>query len=104
MANKKPQRSWNYLERDPHQSVSEIIMNDNPIQSNLPEFGQSSMTSERLYQHPVPTVKPHWFSNFSALLLLVVLFGGLALMFVHQADKEAAYQAEAIARALEDKR
>lgn len=79
-------------------------MNDNPIQSNLPEFGQSSMTSERLYQHPVPTVKPHWFSNFSALLLLVVLFGGLALMFVHQADKEAAYQAEAIARALEDKR
>lgn len=79
-------------------------MNDNPIQSNLPEFGQSSMTSERLYQHPIPTVKPHWFSNFSALLLLIVLFGGLALMFVHQADKEAAYQAEAIARALEDKR
>lgn len=79
-------------------------MNDNPIQSNLPEFGQSSMTSERLYQHPVPTVKPHWFSNFSALLLLIVLFGGLALMFVHQADKQAAYQAEAIARALEDKR
>jgi hypothetical protein len=79
-------------------------MKQNPIQSNLPEFGQSSMTSERLYQHPVPTVKPHWFSNFSALLLLIVLFGGLALMFVHQADKEAAYQAEAIARALEDKR
>lgn len=100
MANKKPQRSANYLERDPHQSVSEIIMNDNPIQSNLPEFGQSSMTSECLYQHPVPTVKPHWFSNLSALLLLIVLFGGLALMFVHQADKEAAYQAEAIAKAV----
>lgn len=79
-------------------------MKQNPIQSNLPEFGQSSMTSECLYQHPVPTVKPHWFSNLSALLLLIVLFGGLALMFVHQADKEAAYQAEAIAKALEDKR
>ena len=104
MANKNPSVDGNYLERDPHQSVSEIIMNDNPIQSNLPEFGQSSMTSERLYQHPVPTVKPHWFSNFSALLLLIVLFGGLALMFVHQADKEAAYQAEAIAKALENKR
>lgn len=79
-------------------------MKQNPIQSKLPEFDQSSMTSECLYQHPVPTVKPHWFSNLSALLLLIVLFGGLALMFVHQADKEAAYQAEAIAKALEDKR
>lgn len=75
-------------------------MKQNPIQSNLPEFGQSSMTSERLYQHPVPAPKPHWLSNFSALLVIICLFGGLAFMFVHQADKQAAYQAEAIAKAV----
>ena len=74
-------------------------MNKNPIQSNLPEFKPLRMTSEKLYQHPVPTPKPHWLSNFSAVLLLAILFSGLALMFVHQADKEATYQAEAIAKA-----
>lgn len=75
-------------------------MNKNPIQSNLPEFGQSSMTSERLRQHPVPTPKPHWLSSFSALLLLISIFIGLAAMFTYAADKEAAYQAEAIAKAV----
>ncbi len=79
-------------------------MKQNPIQSNLPEFGQSSMTSKRLRQHPVPTPKPHWLSNFSALVLLVSILSGLALMFIHASDKEAAYQAEAIAKALENKR
>jgi len=75
-------------------------MKQNPIQSKLPEFGQSSMTSECLYQHPVPTPKPHWLSNFSVLILLVSIISGLALMFIHAADKEAAYQAEAIAKAV----
>lgn len=78
----------------------EIIMKQNPIQSNLPEFKPSSMTSEKLYQHPVPTPKPHWLSNFSALLLLITIFIGLAAMFTYAADKEAAYQAEAIAKAV----
>jgi quinol-cytochrome oxidoreductase complex cytochrome b subunit len=80
--------------------VSEIIMNKNPIQSNLPEFKPSSMTSERLHQHPVPSPKPHWLSNFSALLLLISIFIGLAAMFTYAADREAAYQAEAIAKAV----
>ena len=75
-------------------------MNKNPIQSNLPEFGQSSMTSERLYQHPLPAPKPHWLRNFSALLLLISIFIGLAAMFTYAADQEAAYQAEAIANAV----
>ena len=75
-------------------------MKQNPIQSNLPEFKPSSMTSERLHQHPVPTPKPHWLSNFSALLLLMSIFIGLAAMFIHAADREAAYQAEAIVKAL----
>lgn len=75
-------------------------MNKNPIQSNLPEFNASRMTSECLYQHPVPAPKPHWLSNFSALLLLMSIFIGLAAMFIHAADREAAYQAEAIVKAL----
>ena len=75
-------------------------MNKKPIQSNLPEFKPSSMTSEKLYQHPVPTPKPHWLSNFSALLILVSIFIGLAAMFTYAADREAAYQAEAIAKAV----
>lgn len=78
----------------------EIIMKQNPIQSNLPEFKPSSMTSEKLYQHPVPTPKPHWLSNFSALLLLITIFIGLAAMFTYAADQEATYQAEAIAKAV----
>lgn len=78
----------------------EIIMKQNPIQSNLPEFKQSSMTSEKLYQHPVPTPKPHWLSNFSALLFLISILIGLAAMFTYAADQEAAYQAEAIAKAV----
>jgi len=81
-------------------TVSEIIMNKNPIQSNLPEFNASPMTSEKLYQHPVPSPKPHWLSNFSALLLLIFIFIGLAAMFTYAADQEAAYQAEAIAKAV----
>jgi len=83
-----------------HPTVSEIIMNKNPIQSNLPEFNASSMTSECLYQHPVPAPKPHWLSNFSALVVLISIFIGLAAMFTYAADKEAAYQAEAIAKAV----
>lgn len=75
-------------------------MNKNPIQSNLPEFNASPMTSEKLYQHPVPSPKPHWLSNFSALLLLISIFIGLAAMFTYAADQEAAYQAEAIVKAV----
>ncbi|ENW86491.1 hypothetical protein F906_01546 [Acinetobacter pseudolwoffii] len=75
-------------------------MNKNPIQSNLPEFNASRMTSECLYQHPEPASKPHWLSNFSAFLLLISIFLGLAAMFTYAADKEAAYQAEAIAKAV----
>ena len=76
-------------------------MNKNPIQSNLPEFNTSSMTSERLYQHPVKTNKlTNIASNIASIALIVILFGGLALMFVHQADQTAADQVEAIAKAV----
>lgn len=75
-------------------------MNKTPIQSNLPAFGQSSMTSERLYQHPVPAPKAHWLSNIPAVLLLIIVFGGLAFMFIYQSDKEAAYQAKATAQSV----
>jgi hypothetical protein len=102
--NKKPQRSGNYLEHDPQQPVSEIIMNDNPIQSNLPEFGQSRMTSERLLQHPAPKPKQSIVkevaSNVAAWMLVFSVFLGLSVMVLHAADKEAAYQAEAIAKAV----
>jgi len=104
IANKKPQRSGNYLEHDPQQPVSEIIMNDNPIQSNLPEFGQSRMTSERLLQHPAPKPKQSIVkevaSNVAAWMVLFSIFMGLALMAGYAADKESAYQAEAIAKAV----
>lgn len=76
-------------------------MNKNPIQSNLPEFNTSSMTSERLYQHPVKTNKlTNIASNMASIALIVTILGGLALMFVHQADRVAADQAEAIAKAV----
>ena len=58
------------------------------------------MTSECLYQHPVPAPKPHWLSNFSALVVLISIFIGLAAMFTYAADKEAAYQAESIVKAV----
>lgn len=76
-------------------------MKQNPIQSNLPEFGQSSMTSERLYQHPEPkSVAKEVASNVAAWMLLFSIFMGLALMAGYAADKESAYQAEAIARSV----
>ena len=77
--------------------ICEISMKQNPIQSNLPEFGQSSQTSERLYQHPVKTNKlTNIASNMASIALIVTILGGLALMFVHQADKESERQVEAI--------
>ncbi len=76
-------------------------MKQNPIQSNLPEFGQSSQTSERLYQHPEPkSVAREVVSNVAAWMLLFSIFMGLALMAGYASDKESAYQAEAIAKSV----
>lgn len=76
-------------------------MNKNPIQSNLPEFGQSRQTSERLYQYPKPkSVAKEVASNVAAWLLLFSIFMGLALMAGYAADKEAAYQSEVIVKAV----
>lgn len=76
-------------------------MNKNPIQSNLPEFNASSMTSERLYQHPESkSVVKEVASNVAAWMVVFSVFLGLAIMVLHAADKEAAYQAEAIAKAV----
>lgn len=75
-------------------------MEQNPIQSNLPEFGQSSMTSEHLYQHPEKSVAKEIASNLAAWMLLFSIFMGLALMAGYAADKESAYQAEAIAKSV----
>lgn len=81
--------------------VSEIIMNKNPIQSKLPEFGASRQTSERLYQHPEPkSVVKGVASNVAAWMVVFSVFLGLAIMVLHASDKEAAYQAEAIAKAV----
>lgn len=76
-------------------------MKQNPIQSNLPEFDASSMTSERLYQHPEPkSVVKEVASNVAAWMLLFSIFMGLALMAGYAADKESAYQAEVIAKSV----
>ncbi|HCM31834.1 MAG TPA: hypothetical protein DIC32_10240 [Acinetobacter radioresistens] len=78
-------------------------MNRNPIQSQLPEFGTSSMTSERLYQHPEPQQESRIAEaakNTAAFLLIASIFAGLAIMFIHQADREAANQIETIAQAV----
>lgn len=80
-------------------------MKQNPIQSNLPEFDASSMTSERLYQHPEPKsvakeVASNVASNVAAWMLLFSIFMGLALMAGYASDKESAYQAEAIAKSV----
>lgn len=76
-------------------------MKQNPIQSNLPEFGQSSQTSERLYQHPEPkSVAKEVASNVAAWMLLFSIFMGLALMAGYASDKESAYQAEAITKSV----
>lgn len=76
-------------------------MNKNPIQSNLPDFGTSRQTSERLYQHPESkSVAKEVASNVAAWMLVLSVFLGLAIMVLHAADKEAAYQAEAIAKAV----
>lgn len=79
-------------------------MKQNPIQSNLPEFGQSRMTSERLLQHPAPkpnqSMMKEVASNVAAWMVVFSVFLGLAIMVLHAADKEAAYQAEAIAKAV----
>ena len=73
-------------------------MNKNPIQSNLPEFGQSSMTSECLYQHPKPkSVAQEVASNVAAWSLVFSIFLGLSAMFIDQADKTSNRQVEAIA-------
>lgn len=80
-------------------------MKQNPIQSNLPDFGTSRQTSERLYQHPESKpVAKEVASNVAAWMLVLSVFLGLAVMVIHASDKEAAYQAEAIAKALENKR
>lgn len=72
-------------------------MKQNPIQSNLPEFDASSMTSERLYQHPEPkSVAKEVASNVAAWMLLFSIFMGLALMAGYAADKESERQVEAI--------
>ena len=76
-------------------------MKQNPIQSNLPDFGTSRQTSERLYQHPEPkSVVKEVASNVAAWMLVLSVFLGLAVMILHASDKEAAYQAEAIANAV----
>ena len=76
-------------------------MEQNPIQSNLPEFGQSRMTSEHLYQHPEPkSVAKEIVSNLAAWMLLFSVFFGLSLMILHAAEKQSAYQAEAIVKAV----
>lgn len=76
-------------------------MKQNPIQSNLPEFGQSSQTSERLYQHPKPkSVAKEVASNVAAWMLLFSIFFGLSVMILHAAEKQSAYQAEAIAKSV----
>lgn len=76
-------------------------MKQNPIQSNLPEFGQSRQTSERLYQHPESkSVAKEVASNVAAWMLLFSIFMGLALMAGYAADKESAYQTEAIAKSV----
>lgn len=80
-------------------------MKQNPIQSNLPDFGTSRQTSERLYQHPESkSVAKEVTSNVAAWMLVLSVLLGLAVMVLHASDKEAAYQAEAIAKALENKR
>lgn len=77
--------------------LSEISMKQNPIQSNLPEFGQSRQTSERLYQHPEPkSVAKEIVSNVAAWSLVLSILVGLSAMFIHQADKESERQVEAI--------
>lgn len=77
-------------------------MDKSPIQSNLPEFGQSSMTSERLYQHPEPkqSVAKEITKNLAAWMVLFSLFFGLSVMILHAAEKQSAYQAEAISKAV----
>lgn len=76
-------------------------MKQNPIQSNLPDFGTSRQTSERLYQHPESkSVAKEVASNVAAWMLVLSVFLGLAIMVLHASDKEAAYQAEAIAKAV----
>ncbi|WP_347473253.1 hypothetical protein ABEF86_16825 (plasmid) [Acinetobacter thermotolerans] len=78
-------------------------MNKHPVQSQLPEFGTSSMTSQRLYQHPEPQQESkiaEAAKNTAAFLLLICIFGGLGFMFVHQADRESANQIETIAQAV----
>lgn len=74
-------------------------MNKNPIQSNLPEFGQSSMTSDCLYQHPEPkqSVAKEVASNVAAWSLVFSILLGLSAMFIDQADKTSNRQVEAIA-------
>lgn len=78
------------------------IMNKNPIQSNLPDFGQSSMTSERLYQHPEPkqSVAKEITKNLAAWMVLFSVFFGLSVMILHAAEKQSAYQAESIVKAV----
>ena len=77
--------------------ICEISMKQNPIQSNLPEFGQSRQTSERLYQHPEPkSVAKEVASNVAAWSLVLSILVGLSAMFIHQADKESERQVEAI--------
>lgn len=67
------------------------------IQSQLPEFGTSRMTSERLYQHPEPkSVAKEVASNVAAWSLVFSILVGLSAMFIHQADKESERQVEAI--------
>lgn len=76
-------------------------MRQNPIQSNLPDFGTSRQTSEHLYQQPESkSVVKGVASNVAAWMVVFSVFLGLAIMVLHASDKEAAYQAEAIAKAV----
>ena len=91
--NKKPAGTGNLAGLQ----ICEISMKQNPIQSNLPEFDASSMTSERLYQHPEPkSVAKEVASNVAAWSLVLSILVGLSAMFIHQADKESERQVEAI--------
>ena len=84
-----------------HPTVSEIIMNKNPIQSNLPEFNASRMISQRLYQHPVKAPRNNSVAqHVIAWLIPVLIFASLGYIAGTVADHESAKQVEAISGAV----
>lgn len=81
--------------------VSEISMNKNPIQSNLPEFNASRMISQRLYQHPVKAPRNNSLAqHVIAWLIPVLIFASLGYIAGTVADHESAKQVEAISGAV----